>query len=551
MKCPSCNSTIQPGAKICKYCGHLFTSLADPRVERSGNRERGTGRDDRYDDDPSYDEDDDYGGRGANAAPPSRGGRTSSRGRSPEWDESRPGADDSSEAPAYNSRGGRASDRGTVGRGGHGYDEDDEDPDADAAFDDRWSPSSRPPSQRRTTDRDLRDDRSARSSRPRSRQFDDPLDDPRAPGFLKGSAPSRDAGRGGSAPRGGRDQGYDIADGGRRPPGAPSRQGWQDAAGYPDAPRRGSFDRDDQRGYGSGSRMPPRRTPQPRPPDPMMDDSWEMSAFPSAEGHATGWTDPSAAWGIAGSEEFSAAQPGLRGPAGGRNSRNTRNRRNSGRSNGKGNAPGSDRQRTKFVALGVLLAALLVGGGVLVAPKLLSKGSPSATTPPSAFATYTPGPTPTPAANYTLFSSKRSAYMLTYPKAWSATEQPTSSGDNLDVFTAQSGMPMLRVEQATGFAGVSDTAVITGEVQNAQKIDTSATYTEDVSAATTVAIGGEQWARREFNVTSANVKYRMAILCSHHNGKGYVIVLVSAPADFAKYSSGEFKTMLASFRYIG
>ena len=110
---------------------------------------------------------------------------------------------------------------------------------------------------------------------------------------------------------------------------------------------------------------------------------------------------------------------------------------------------------------------------------------------------------------------------------------------------------MLRVEQATVFAGVSDNDVITGEVQSAKASAASAVYNEDLTAATTNAIGGEQWTRREFDVTSSGVKYRMAILSCHHLGQGYVIVLVTAPADFAKYSSGSFKTMLASFRFVG
>ena len=276
-----------------------------------------------------------------------------------------------------------------------------------------------------------------------------------------------------------------------------------------------------------------------------------MPAFASAEEPAFGWTDPSAEWGIAPSEDYSVVQPGVRGASGGRNSRNVRNSRDARRPNARGDAPAKGGQRGKFIALAVFLALLLVGSGVLMAPKLLSKSSPTTSTLPSSFATYTPGATPTPAANYTLFTSKRSAYILTYPQDWSASEQPSSSGDNLDVFAGIGGMPMLRVEQATGFAGASDEDVINGEVASAKKIDSTAVYTENLSAATTVAIGGEQWMRREFDVTSAGVKYHMAIMSCHHNGKGYVIVLVTAPADFAKENSGPFKTMLASFRFVG
>ena len=225
MKCPNpdCNSTIRPEWKLCIYCGYDLRGAGDSRTERAGMREREADRADRYaadDDDRSRRDDDEYVGRGGNEEPPPREGRSSSRrrGRSPEWDEPPADTDDSLVAPAYPPR----NDRGNArvvgpGRSGSGYGEDDDDHEEDGAYGDRWSRAPRP-SPRRSEDRDPRDDRQESGSRPRSDRFDDPLDDPRAPGFLRGSAAPRDVGRPGSPSRNGRAPGYDDLGGGRRPP---------------------------------------------------------------------------------------------------------------------------------------------------------------------------------------------------------------------------------------------------------------------------------------------------------------------------------------------
>jgi hypothetical protein len=198
----------------------------------------------------------------------------------------------------------------------------------------------------------------------------------------------------------------------------------------------------------------------------------------------------------------------------------------------------------------VVLGLVIVISGVLLVPFILSNlHRGGATTSRSTFVAYTPGPTPTPAPSFTYFQSKRSAYILAYPQSWTAKEQPAQGDDNLDTFVAAGGVPYLNVEQAGAFAGRSDSNVISNEVQSGQQ--QGATYAEDTAAATTAAIGGEQWTRHEFDVTNGGAKFRMAILSCHHLGRGYVIVLVSAPADFAKLNSGAFQTMLASFRFVG
>src|SRR5437879_3577229 len=140
MKCPHCDKPIRPEWKLCIYCGYELKPADDPRVERAGSRERGSSRCDRYGDDDGDDDgqDDGYGGRRGDGEPPSRGGRTSSRGRgrSPGRDDMPPDTDDSIIAPAFPPRGDRGGDRGVgYGRSGRGYDEDDDDREGDGAHD--------------------------------------------------------------------------------------------------------------------------------------------------------------------------------------------------------------------------------------------------------------------------------------------------------------------------------------------------------------------------------------------------------------------------------
>jgi hypothetical protein len=260
-----------------------------------------------------------------------------------------------------------------------------------------------------------------------------------------------------------------------------------------------------------------------------------MSAFHGGA-ESSGWTDPSAAWGAAPSEGYPAARSPARS-----------GRRGSGR-----NVPGAVRKPRAIVVVAATLTLLAVlVAGVLLGGKILNKLHPSgAPTSSSSFVAYTPGPTPTPAPNFTYFQSKRSAYTLTYPKSWTPTEQAAKGDDNLDTFAAPGGVPLMNVEQAGAFANLADADVISSEVQSGRNQDAGATYSEDTAAATTAAIGGEQWIRHEFDVTNAGTTFRMAILSCHHHGRGYAIVLVSAPADFAKLNSGAFQTMLASFRFV-
>jgi zinc-ribbon domain len=530
MQCWNCGSTVRPGAKLCVYCGANLADGADPRGDDGDRRNA------------SHDDD---GGRGHR--PPGRDARApgrSSRDARPQPRSRRDEPDDDwdappenslgATAPAYQRRGSRPptrprqddipssrSSRGGSGR--HAYD----DPSDDTTDETADRPRALRSSQRRPAD-----DRGAGDAR--GERYADPLDDPRAPRVLRGSAAEggggRDSGsRSSRDRREGRDEGYGAGRGderegrGRRAAGAGSQQtAWDE--------------RDDARAYGAPARVPPRRDGTPPLAADPMEDSWGMSAFQGGA-ESSGWTDPSAAWGAAPSEAYPAA----RSPA-----------RSGRRASGRG-ARGAAREPrglgVAMVALVVLALVILVAGVVLVPTILSNLHHGGATTSGSTFVAYTPGPTPTPAPNYAYFPSKRSAYILAYPQSWTAKEQPAQGDDNLDTFAAVGGVPLLNVEQAGAFANLSDSAVILSEVQSGQK--QGATYTEDTAVATTAAIGGEQWTRHEFDVTNGGAKFRMAILSCHHHGRGYVLVLVSAPADFAKLNSGAFQTMLASFRFVG
>ena len=75
------------------------------------------------------------------------------------------------------------------------------------------------------------------------------------------------------------------------------------------------------------------------------------------------------------------------------------------------------------------------------------------------------------------------------------------------------------------------------------------TFTESTSASRTQTIGGEQWQRREYDVTDKGVTLHMVILACHHQGRAYVIVLVSRTTTFTQDDTGIFEPMLKSFAF--
>jgi hypothetical protein len=103
------------------------------------------------------------------------------------------------------------------------------------------------------------------------------------------------------------------------------------------------------------------------------------------------------------------------------------------------------------------------------------------------------------------------------------------------------------IEQAQAACALSDVNIIQGEVAAAQQ--QNITFTESASAARTQTIGGEQWQRREYAVSDKGVTLHMVILACHHQGRAYVIVLVSRTTTFAQDDTGIFEPMLKSFTF--
>ncbi len=234
----------------------------------------------------------------------------------------------------------------------------------------------------------------------------------------------------------------------------------------------------------------------------------------------------------------------------------------------------SNRQRQIAIVLIIIFGLALIGGvGYKFAPAsiksrvhhLLGTGAPTAnapTVPP--FATYTPGPTPTPLANDKVNVSPSLRYVIDYPSAWLlSTNNTTTSGqyDNLDTYTQPSTDTRLTVETAGAFASYTPSQIIQGEINAATQ--QGATFNQINSATRTQEIGGEVWQRQEYTVTvtvsatptatatatPSTAHLHMAILATHHLGRGYVIILASDDTAFAKADSTYFEPTLSTFRF--
>ena len=108
--------------------------------------------------------------------------------------------------------------------------------------------------------------------------------------------------------------------------------------------------------------------------------------------------------------------------------------------------------RGLLVAL--VVVAILGGLGYGAYTLLRSQGSaarPTAIVPDAAFATYTPGPTPTPATNFKEFASARAKYVLSYPNTWAVSSNEAKLQQQYD-YTEASDPPNspshVSVEQA-------------------------------------------------------------------------------------------------------
>ena len=222
---------------------------------------------------------------------------------------------------------------------------------------------------------------------------------------------------------------------------------------------------------------------------------------------------------------------------------------------GQGAGRGSRRAR---LAVAVAIVVLLAGAALLLWPRLHGKlltSTRHAVADVAPFATYTPGPTPTVIPHFKYYQSAASGYIVSVPDTWNVqTESKTSQGqaDHIESFAPTgSASPLFSVEQAAAASGYSNSQLIATEVSAAQVsgVAYGITYIEVTSAATTQTIGGEQWQRREYAVKGGGTAARVAVLACHHSGRGYVIVLYSADADFAHNDQIAFTPTLQSFRF--
>lgn len=197
----------------------------------------------------------------------------------------------------------------------------------------------------------------------------------------------------------------------------------------------------------------------------------------------------------------------------------------------------------------VILGGLGFGGYTL----LRSQGQtaqPTVIIPDAAFATYTPGPTPTPATNFKEFASTRAKYVLSYPNTWAVSSNEAKlqqQYDYTDVFNPPNSPSHVSVEQAGIFSYYTEQKIIQGEVAGAQQ--SGFTFTEVATAQAKQTVGGAAWERREYDINANGQPLHMAILATHHGGKGYVIVLVSTAAEFGNDAQSVFDPLLASFRF--
>ncbi len=221
-------------------------------------------------------------------------------------------------------------------------------------------------------------------------------------------------------------------------------------------------------------------------------------------------------------------------------------------------APAKSQNGVFALAFRLLTTVIVVVGLiVVVGPELkpaLGKYLPflqsgTQTTPPPAFATYTPGPTPTNLPNYKLFTSTANGYAMDYPSSWGTTTLAGANSDSVNQFAQPNSAAQVNVERSAGFDSATDEQVILAEVQGAQK--QGMTITEITGAATTEGVGGEVWQRHEYQATTkSGTKLHIAILVCHHLGKGYVIALISSDTSFTNDDTTTFEPMLRSFRFL-
>ncbi len=534
MQCWNCGATVRKGAKICVYCGAQLASNAN-NSEEAYQREPAAFDAERKPA-PEYRPSGGDSGRGRDGGQPydgapARGLLSGSRGPRP--DES---SSDRNRSPTASPRMRRATP-----------------PPPQPPMEDQWPPHA-PRSRPNEPDERGRFDEEERGGHRSSRGRPEPRDYPPEDDFENRRRPSR------PVPGGDWEEPSRVREREREPERGGSRFGEYDDESRPyraEREREGSYRRDEPgRGDGWGRRdyreydgpeedaypsdewEAPRdwrreddRWQDPAPSGPL-DDSWGLPALTGPEVRVQGWTDE---W-----QAHAGAAPPWASPPRQRPNEPVRARRQAPRRKRGG--------RPLLVTLLVALALAMIVGGAMLGSMLLRRIGGSAPTAAPTFATYTPGPTPTVVPSYKQYVSAQSNFVLNYPQDWSQSNaNDTSQGqpDYLDTFAQGSGSVV--VERSPAFDTASDAQIIQGEVRGGQQA--GLTFTETTSAAGTVAIGGEQWTRREYDVSSQGNKEHMAIFSCHHEGRGYAIVLRGPASSYPQLYSNTFKIMLSSFRF--
>jgi hypothetical protein len=566
MQCWQCGKTVREGAKLCVYCGALLTNADDferspgefepppeeaPREPPRSRKTSGASQRNRFPPQlpgkrPRPRDD------GAGASRPAAGGAPSDSPKEPTHDRSSARSQDRADA---NDRGREARDAG-------------------------WGEPSLP--------RIMYEPAAGRSKLSGDgARLPDPLDDPRAPHILRSSpdelpgrydaggggrrssrAANADAWAGASTGRGG-DDSRQAPDRGAYPQdrspssGGRYQQSWDDgardrsptgeyAAGYD--MRTGGYDSDSMEAWQGGYEGSPDR-PGGEGEHGLWPFYQDYADYPGGGGqsgrggeydprggyrpNAPGYGPPGAGdW----PESWLAPDVGGRAPARapGRPSRNQ---------------PQRKRRSPLFGIMLVVIAFVLVGVGIVerhALSQLVHRFTSGSPTPPHAFATYTPGPTPTVLPNYKQWANTSAGYVLNYPQQWAEKSDNSPSGgqpDYTDTFQQASPFVEFAIEQAQVNGSQTDQAVIDAEVHGAEQKGT--TFTLTPGSTQTVSVGDEQWLREEYDGTVSGVQFHFALLSTHHHGRSYVIAMLAQSASFTNLDKTFFQPVLGSFHFLG
>ena len=206
-----------------------------------------------------------------------------------------------------------------------------------------------------------------------------------------------------------------------------------------------------------------------------------------------------------------------------------------------------------MIVAGVFICLLLVAGGALLVPKVLSSLSGSSTNTCAGSASSggaSPGAAPALTSSQKQYTDKQSGYSIAYPSAWSSstgTDTSQAQSDDLAKFAQPSSSTFLTVEHTPSFDCATNTEVISGEVLGGQQA--GETFTEIPSAGGAQTVSGETCLRKEYAVTQGKANLHVAVIACHHAGKGYAFVIGADANSYAQVKASDFQPMLSSFRF--